>query len=206
MSSPFVAGCAALVIDAMQQNGVVWSYASSQHARYVKMVLCATASETNANRESGSNNPTLQRAAGGPSGYPAGKDLYEGYGMINPDAAVEAVSQTYTARLDGDRDARVSRHRPPRLGPKRQPGRRIEPSRRRWLSRPAPTSTSTSTAARPAPTARPSCSPPAPTPAAASPKRSATRRPPTPVPCSSSSGSPARARSPSPAAIRRRRR
>jgi hypothetical protein len=97
MSSPFVAGCAALVIDAMQQNGVVWNHASSQHARYVKMVLCATATETNANRESGSNNPTLQRAAAGPSGFPAGKDLYEGYGLINPDAAVEAVSQAYTA-------------------------------------------------------------------------------------------------------------
>jgi hypothetical protein len=97
MASPFVAGCAALVIDAMQQSGVVWSYASSQHPRYVKMVLCATASETNANRENGSNNPTLQRAATGPNGFPAGKDRYEGYGLINPDAAVEAVSQTYAA-------------------------------------------------------------------------------------------------------------
>jgi hypothetical protein len=97
MASPFVAGCAALVIDAMQQKGVVWNYASSQHSRYVKMILCATASETNANRENGSNNPTLQRAAAGPNGFPAGKDRYEGYGMINPDAAVEAVSQTYTA-------------------------------------------------------------------------------------------------------------
>lgn len=97
MASPFVAGCAALVIDAMQQNGTVWDYLSSQHSRYVKMVLCATASETNANREDGNFNPTLQRAAAGPSGFPASKDPYEGYGMINPDAAVEAVSLTYTA-------------------------------------------------------------------------------------------------------------
>ncbi len=97
MASPFVAGCAALVIDAMRQAGVVWDYTSSQHSRYVKMVLCATASESNANRESGSYNPTLQRAAVGPSGFPAGKDPYEGYGLINPDAAVEAVSLTYTA-------------------------------------------------------------------------------------------------------------
>jgi subtilisin family serine protease len=97
MASPFVAGCAALAIDALQQKGVVWDYSSSQHSRYVKMLLCATASETNADREDGTHNPTLQRAASGPSGYPSGKDLYEGYGLVNPDAAVEAVSLTYNA-------------------------------------------------------------------------------------------------------------
>jgi hypothetical protein len=96
MASPFAAGCAALVIDALQQTGVTWDFSSSQHSRYVKMVLCATASESNSNRESGAYNPTLQRATAGPNGFPAGKDQYEGYGMINPDAAVEAVSQTYT--------------------------------------------------------------------------------------------------------------
>ena len=72
------------------------------------MVLCATATETNANRESGSNNPTLQRAAAGPSGFPAGKDRYEGYGLINPDAAVEAVSLTYAAGATRKRDARAA--------------------------------------------------------------------------------------------------
>jgi subtilisin family serine protease len=96
MSSPFAAGAAALVIDAMQQQGITWDFDSSQHSRYVKMVLCATASETNANRENGSYNPTLQRDSSGPSGYPAGKDPYEGYGILNPDAAVEAISQVYT--------------------------------------------------------------------------------------------------------------
>ena len=96
MASPFAGGCAALVIDALQQAGTTWDFNSSKHSRYVKMVLCATASESNANRESATNNPTLQRAANGPAGFPASKDKYEGYGMINPDAAVEAVSQTYT--------------------------------------------------------------------------------------------------------------
>ena len=95
MASPFAAGAAAIVIDAMQQQGILWDFGSSQCPRFVKMVLCATASETNANRENNSNNPTLQRASAGPSGFPAGKDLYEGYGIINPDAAVEAVSLTY---------------------------------------------------------------------------------------------------------------
>jgi hypothetical protein len=95
MASPFAAGAAALVIDAMEQQGITWDFGSSQHSRYVKMVLCATASETNMNREGGNNNPTLQRASAGPSGFPVGKDLYEGYGMINPDAAVEAISVVY---------------------------------------------------------------------------------------------------------------
>lgn len=95
MASPFAAGCVALIIDAMQQQGVTWDFASSQHARYVKMLLCATATETNANREGGNNNPTLQRASVPGNGYPAGKDMYEGYGLLNPDAAIEAVTQAY---------------------------------------------------------------------------------------------------------------
>jgi hypothetical protein len=63
------------------------------------MLLCATATESNKEREIGANNPTLQRAASITNGseiLPPGKDLYEGFGMINPDAAVEAVSLTCT--------------------------------------------------------------------------------------------------------------
>jgi PKD repeat protein len=96
MASPFAAGCAALVIDALQQSGVTWDFSSGQHSRLVKMVLCATAAESNTNRESNANNQTLQRAAPGPNGFPAGKDQFEGFGMINPDAAVEAVTLLYT--------------------------------------------------------------------------------------------------------------
>lgn len=96
MAAPFVAGCAALVIDAMQQKGVVWDFHSSKHPLYVKMVLCATATETDQNRENGQFNPTLQRANGGPNGFPAGKDPNEGYGIVNPDAAVEAVYLDYS--------------------------------------------------------------------------------------------------------------
>ncbi len=93
VSAPFAAGCAALVIDALQQSGVTWDFSSAKNPMLVKMLLCATASESNTNRESLANNPALQRAANGTNGFPAGKDQYEGYGMINPDAAVEAVSQ-----------------------------------------------------------------------------------------------------------------
>ena len=96
MAAPFAAGCAALVIDALQQGGLTWDFTSSQHARYVKMLLCATASESNQIRENNARNPTLQRAGTGPNTFPAGKDPYEGYGMINPDAAIEAVTLNYT--------------------------------------------------------------------------------------------------------------
>ncbi len=94
-SSPFVAGCAALVIEAMERGGVEWDFSSDRHPLYVKMLLCATASETNARRESKDLNPTLERASGGPEGFPAGKDRYEGYGLVNADAAVEAASLAY---------------------------------------------------------------------------------------------------------------
>ena len=93
VAAPFAAGAAALVIDALQQNGFTWDFSSAQSPMLVKMLLCATATESNTNREGFANNPTLQRAANGTNGFPAGKDQYEGYGMINPDAAVEAVSQ-----------------------------------------------------------------------------------------------------------------
>lgn len=97
MSSPFVAGAAALVIQAMEASGNSWDFNSSSDSLLVKMLLCATSTESNTNRESGAgsttNNPTLQRAAAGPYGYPAGKDPYEGYGMVNVDAAIQAVRQ-----------------------------------------------------------------------------------------------------------------
>jgi subtilisin family serine protease len=95
MASPFVAGCAALVINALEGLGTNWNFSSSAHSRLVKMLLCATTSESNINREDNDNNPTLQRAATGPNSFPAGKDRFEGYGMINPDAAVAAVATRF---------------------------------------------------------------------------------------------------------------
>lgn len=94
-SSPFVSGCAALVIEAMERQGIRWDFNSDRHPRQVKMLLCATASETNVRRENRQFNPTLDRASHGAGTFPAGKDRYEGYGMVNADAAVEAVSLTY---------------------------------------------------------------------------------------------------------------
>lgn len=106
-AAPFAAGAGALVIDALQQSGTNWDFNSAQHPMLVKMVLCATASESNQNREGNLNNPTLQRATPGTNGFPVGKDQFEGYGMLNVDAAVEAVSQpldlgTNTASFGSD--------------------------------------------------------------------------------------------------------
>jgi subtilisin family serine protease len=101
MSAPVVAGAAALIINAMEQSGRTWDFNSSASARFVKMLLCATASESNAGRENNLYNPTLQRNATGPNGYPLGKDQYEGYGMINVDAAVQAVRSVLPAELTG---------------------------------------------------------------------------------------------------------
>jgi len=96
-AAPFVAGSAALVIQAMEKQGTKWKYDTDEQPRYIKMLLCATASETNAKREGPDNNlnPTLDRAAGGANSFPPGKDQHEGYGLINTDAAVEAICQTY---------------------------------------------------------------------------------------------------------------
>ncbi|MDI6828912.1 MAG: S8 family serine peptidase, partial [Armatimonadota bacterium] len=89
MASPFVAGAAALVIQALEEGGLVWNFNSNAHPLLVKMLLCATCTESNANREVNSGtNPTLGRAS-------APKDLFEGYGLINPDAAIEAVKLVY---------------------------------------------------------------------------------------------------------------
>jgi hypothetical protein len=117
MASPFAAGAAALVIDALQSTGnltgVSWDFSSSADVRLVKMLISATATETNTNREVSSGfNPTLQRASNGPDGFPAGKDKYEGYGMLNVDAAIEggtvfySIGDTESVTLDGSDTAR----------------------------------------------------------------------------------------------------
>jgi len=94
LAAPFAAGAAALVVQALESTGVVWSFAGSAQPLLVKMLLGAAATETNAAREAGGNNPTLGRAA-------APKDLLEGYGLINPDASIEAVTVALGAGFSG---------------------------------------------------------------------------------------------------------
>ncbi len=95
-SSPIVAGAAALVIEALESTGLEWDFTSDRHPRLVKMLLCATATETSAQRQGGRRNPPLERNAHGADGFPAGKDRFEGYGLINVDAAIEAATSLYT--------------------------------------------------------------------------------------------------------------
>jgi subtilisin family serine protease len=91
VAAPFVAGAAMLVAEALERRGDRWDYSSSRLPLLIKALLCATATESNQGREGFSRHPTLQRDAVGPGGYPVGKDGAEGFGLINVDAAIEAV-------------------------------------------------------------------------------------------------------------------
>jgi len=88
MAAPFVAGSAMLVIQALEQTGEPWSFGSTTSPFIVKSLLLASATETNAFREAGIGSPQLGRST-------TPKDPYEGYGLINPDAAIEAVKLTF---------------------------------------------------------------------------------------------------------------
>lgn len=90
MASPFMAGCSALVIQALQNSGYTWQYTLND-ALLVKMLLLMTATESNQIREATpAGNPTLNRGA---------KDTNEGYGMVNADAAVEANTNAIVSGL-----------------------------------------------------------------------------------------------------------
>lgn len=105
MATPFVSGSLALMIDALQQSGTSWSFGSSAQPLFLKMLLAASATELNIAREQGvGNSPTLGRAS-------TPKDRFEGYGIINPDAAIEAMLQTFVSPLNGS----VSNTAPARL-------------------------------------------------------------------------------------------
>jgi subtilisin family serine protease len=104
MASPFAAGAAALVIEALESTGVTWTWTSSELPLLVKMLLTASATETNAAREDGINNPALGRFA-------TPKDLDEGYGLINPDAAVEAVRLAVDSGFSGTTTGSVTDRR-----------------------------------------------------------------------------------------------
>jgi subtilisin family serine protease len=90
-SAPHVAGLAALVIEALEQTGLVWGYTLDE-VLLVKSIILMTATETNKPREMGlGGDPTLDRG---------GKDRVEGYGKVNTDAAVEAVLNLWGDRSD----------------------------------------------------------------------------------------------------------
>jgi hypothetical protein len=95
MAAPFVAGSLALMIDALEQSGTAWSFGSNAQPLFLKMLLSASATELNQAREQGEDNsPTLGRAA-------TPKDRFEGHGILNPDAAIEAMLQAFVSPLNG---------------------------------------------------------------------------------------------------------
>jgi len=70
MAAPYVAGCAAVLIDAWQQAGHSWTFGSDADPLFIKMLLCATATESGFVREYNPgtagpavNSPSLGRAA-----------------------------------------------------------------------------------------------------------------------------------------------
>lgn len=84
MSTPFIAGCAAIVAEALGGFSG-WDYTSNSSALKVKALLLMTATETYPLLREGKTttySPTLDRG---------GKDVHEGYGRVNLDAAVEAA-------------------------------------------------------------------------------------------------------------------
>ena len=87
MATPVVAGAVELVEQAMGGYNA-WNWTKTQ-ALMPKMILLMTATETYPNlRETGTSatSPTLDRG---------GKDVNEGYGRLNVDAAAQAVLKTY---------------------------------------------------------------------------------------------------------------
>ncbi len=102
MAAPHVAGLAAVLIDVEETNGNPWSPTLSR-VMGLKALISMTSTETNLpgehawnfgslpNTPSG-NDPTLDRGA---------KDLAEGYGQINGDAAVQALIFTLSVPAPG---------------------------------------------------------------------------------------------------------
>ncbi len=96
MSSPVIAGMAAVLIDVQESNGDPWNYTVTE-ARRIKQIILMTATETNQTGEldwnggaapttPSGNNPSLNRGA---------RDTVEGFGKTNTDAAMEAFTQDY---------------------------------------------------------------------------------------------------------------
>ena len=88
MATPHVGGLAALVVQAMEDMGLTWTW-NEIDALKVKSIILMTAGETNNAVHPGesTNDPPLNRGA---------NDLVEGYGRVNADAAIEAVTMNYT--------------------------------------------------------------------------------------------------------------
>jgi hypothetical protein len=95
MATPFVAGSAALLIEAQEKIGKIWHFGDADDALNLKLLLLAAATELNQAREQNAGaDPSLGRAA-------SPKDPFEGFGILNPDASIEAVLLPLSAEITG---------------------------------------------------------------------------------------------------------
>jgi subtilisin family serine protease len=95
MASPYTCGVAGLVADAMEDAGLIDEPAESgiHDVFRLKQVLLATASET-------AFTAAPYHRAKAPSYQFGGRDPFEGYGRVNPDAAVDAATRNWVAEND----------------------------------------------------------------------------------------------------------
>ncbi|MFX0186137.1 MAG: S8 family serine peptidase [Candidatus Hodarchaeota archaeon] len=91
MSCPIISGAANLLVQAM--GGInAWSWDNASTSKMVKSLLLMTATETYPLKREGIPyySPTLDRG---------GKDIHEGYGRMNVDAAIEAWILNWTTNI-----------------------------------------------------------------------------------------------------------
>jgi subtilisin family serine protease len=93
MSAPVVSGLAALLIDVQESNGDPWT-ATEAEVLQIKKTILMTATESNRIGEknwNGGNEPTVD-SGNNPSLNRGPSDLVEGFGLVNADAAMEALT------------------------------------------------------------------------------------------------------------------
>ncbi len=86
MAGPHATGAAALIAQALESFRGTWTWSNGSFSNRVKMIMGMTATETNIAAQAAPD-PTLNRGA---------KDISEGFGRMNVDAAVETVAFQYT--------------------------------------------------------------------------------------------------------------
>jgi subtilisin family serine protease len=93
MASPFTNGVAGLVGDAMEEEGLINAPASAdiEDVYRLKQVVLATASET-------AFTAAPYHRGKAPSYQQGGRDPYEGFGRVNPDAAIDGVTRDLVGR------------------------------------------------------------------------------------------------------------
>ncbi len=102
MSAPMVSGLAGLLIDVQEDFGDTWD-STQEEVLAIKNIILMTATETNKNGEyewNGGNEPDTP-SGNDPSLDRGSRDLVEGFGRINTDAAIEATTVSIALNSSG---------------------------------------------------------------------------------------------------------